>query len=95
MSTGLVLNSVFYNLYVSIEKKTDNPKLLKKISRFIQCFFSCQCLGFIGIMVTNPTLMETNSLFRVIFSAFMVLLALVSLFLSTANLKYGKFFISN
>ena len=92
MATGLLSNSVFYGLYVSIEKKTVNPKFLKGIARFIQCFFSCQCLGFIGIIITNPILMESNSLLRVIFSAFMVLLALVTLFVSTEDLKCGKFF---
>ena len=91
MANGIALNSVFYRLYVSIEKKTVNPKLLKEIARFIQCLFSCQCLGFIGIVITNPILIESNSLLRVIFSAFMVLLALVALFVSTEGLKYGKF----
>lgn len=92
MANGLVFNSVFYGLYVSIEKKTVNPKLLKGIARFVQCLFCCQCLGFIGIVITNPILMESNSLLRFIFSAFMVLLALVTLFVSTEDLKYRKFF---
>lgn len=92
MATGLLLNSVFYGLYVSKEKKTINPKLFKKKSRLIQCFFSCQCLGSIGIMITNPILMESISLPRIIFWAFMVLLALLTLFVSTDNLKCGRFF---
>lgn len=92
MANGLLLNSVFYGLYVSIEKKTINPKLFKKKARFIQCFFACQCLGCVGMWIAHPILLESNSLSRVIFSGFMALLALVTLFVSTENLKYGKFF---
>lgn len=91
MANGFVICSVFYGLYVSIERKASKPKLLRGISRFIHCFFASQCLGYILVMLTHPILMQFNSLGVIIFSGFLVLLALGTLFISTGDLKHGKF----